>query len=287
MMINIINFLKKKNRIKRLTLFTISQFLSALVFNVILDPKNILIGGTTSLAIILKNYINIESSTLVIIFSLLLLILCYIFLGKKMTLRSIFGTIIYAVFTKLTLPLVEIFDLSNIDNILSIIYGGVIIGFCNGMIIKIGYSGGGFQILYQIANKYFKISIGNANLIINSILILIGSFIFGITHTFYAIIIIFISNFITDRVILGVSESKNFYVITTKEKEIREYLINDVNNTFTLVEVKGGYSNKNKKMLVCAIPTIEYPKVKEIIKEIDNKAFFLITDTYELSKKSI
>lgn len=283
--VDFINELNKKNKLERILTFMISLYVSALVFNLFYEPKNIMTGGITSFAILIKYITKIDTSIIVFITSLILLLLCYIFLGKKMTKRSILGTILYAIFIKITVPVANLIDLGHIDTLLSIIYGSVILGFCNGFILKSGYLSGGFQVLYKMFNKFFKISIGNSSMIINGSIITLGLLTFGISNTFYAIITIFITNFITDRVLLGVSESKNFYIITDKEKEIREYLINDVHSNFTLVDVKGGYAKNNKSMLVCAIPTKNYPRVKEIINEIDKDAFFLITDTYERSRK--
>ena len=283
--LELINELNKKNKLERVLTFVISLYVSALIFNLFFEPQNIMTGGITSFALLIKYFTKIETSIIVFITSIVLLILCYIFLGIKMVKRSILGTILYAAFIKITIPVANLIDLGHLDTLLSVIYGAIILGFCNGFILKSGYLSGGFQVLYKMFHKIFKISIGNASMIINGTIIALGLVTFGISNTFYAIITIFITNFITDRVLLGVSESKNFYIITDKEKEIREYLINDVHSNFTLVDVKGGYTKKNKSMLVCAIPTKNYPRVKEIIYEIDKDAFFLITDTYERSRK--
>lgn len=283
--LELINELNKKNKLERILTFMISLYVSALIFNLFFEPKNIMTGGITSFALLIKYLTNIETSIIVFMTSIVLLVLCYIFLGKKMVKRSILGTILYASFIKITTPVANLINLGELDTLLSIIYGSIILGFCQGFILKSGYLSGGFQVLYKICHKIFKISIGNASMIINGTIIGLGLITFGISNTFYAIITIFITNFITDRVLLGISESKNFYIITNKEKEIREYLINDIHSNFTLVDVKGGYIKKNKSMLICTISTKDYSRVKEIIYEIDKDAFFLITDTYELSRK--
>ena len=80
-------------------------------------------------------------------------------------------------------------------------------------------------------------------------------------------------------------DNKVFYIITDKPLEVRDYVIDKLHYNVTVVKARGGYSNKRKKMLMCVVPTIEYVKLKEIIREIDNKAFFLIVDTYEASIK--
>jgi len=97
----------------------------------------------------------------------------------------------------------------------------------------------------------------------------------------YAVIALYISSTITDRVILGISNNKSFYIITDKEEEVCEFIIQNLHHSVTIINAKGGYSNKNKKLLLCVIPTKEYFLVKEVVLEIDKNAFFLITDSYE------
>ena len=80
------------------------------------------------------------------------------------------------------------------------------------------------------------------------------------------------------------SRNKAFYIITNKPNLIKDYIINNLNHTVTIVAAKGGYSDKRKKILLCVIPTTEYTRLKEIIKELDKNAFFLITDSYSVSK---
>ena len=86
----------------------------------------------------------------------------------------------------------------------------------------------------------------------------------------------------TDKVMLETSAVKTFFIITEKEEEIRQYIIENLGYSTTQVNAKGGYSNKNKRVLMCAIPTRQYYEVKHIIEEIDENVFFLITDTYEI-----
>ena len=54
----------------------------------------------------------------------------------------------------------------------------------------------------------------------------------------------------------------------------------------TIIDARGGYTDKKRKMLMCVVPTIEYLKLKELVREIDPRAFFLIVDTYESSVKN-
>ena len=86
---------------------------------------------------------------------------------------------------------------------------------------------------------------------------------------------------VIDKTLIGISSEKTFYIITTKEKELEQYLKENKLINYTRLSVKGGYTNKNKKMYLCTIPTKDYTILKEFIKNIDKDAFFLITDTFE------
>ena len=186
---------------------------------------------------------------------------------------------------KSTTLITELIDLENTSLFLVVVFGGAAAGFSTGLIRKSGFNPGGFGVIFDIMKKYFYISIGTSTTIVNSLLIFVSAFIFGFNNAIYAIISLLITSHMVDKVIIGVSNNKVFYIITDKPLEIREYIMNNLNYSVTLVNAKGGYSHKRKKMLMCVIPTIEYLKLKELVKEIDPKVFFLIVDTYESSVK--
>ena len=85
-----------------------------------------------------------------------------------------------------------------------------------------------------------------------------------------------------DKVLLGISNNKAFYIITTKEKEIKEYIMNDLKHSITTFDVKGGFLDNKRRVLLTVIPSREYYKLTEGIKEIDEEAFFVVTDSYQV-----
>ena len=116
----------------------------------------------------------------------------------------------------------------------------------------------------------------------NAIIVLTGTYFFGITNTLYAIIFLYIYNLITDKVLLGISNNKAFYIITNKEKEVKEYIIENLNHTVTTFDVKGGFLENKKHVMLTVIPSREYYRVTEGIKAIDKDAFFVVTDSYQV-----
>ena len=98
----------------------------------------------------------------------------------------------------------------------------------------------------------------------------------------YALVVLFIMTTMTDRVILGVGRSKAFYIITKKTDEIKNFLVNELGHGVTLQDTIGAHSKENQKMLFCVIPTREYYVVKEGINNIDDEAFIVVCDAYEV-----
>lgn len=265
-------------------IFLIGLCLSAISFNIFYVPYNIVAGGLSGLSIIYNFMFSIDQSVFVLIISLVFLVISYIFLGKELTLKSLAGSILYPLFIKGTSFLSQVVDFHDASTLLLVIYGGALSGLSLGLITNTGFTSGGTQILFQLMHKYMKLSTGTAANIVNGVIILLGIKSFGFINTIYAIVALLICSYVADRVILGVSNKKAFYIITKKSEEIKDYVLNATNHNYTVLDVKGGYTDKRSKMLMCVIPTVEYTMLKEIILEIDKDAFFVIIDCYESAK---
>jgi len=279
---DLLSKLNKKVSIKDYISFIFGIFLVALSFSIFYSPNNIVCGGTTGLSIIFRELFGLNTSLFVAIASLLLLIVSLIFLGWETTTKTVVGTILYPLFLTLTDYLAPYIGFQSDSLFLQMLFAGIINGIGSGLILKTGFSTGGSTVLCQMLNKYAKISMGTASIFINSIIITLGAFIFGIDKSIYALITLYISSVITDRVILGVSDSKTFYIVTDKEEEVKHFIIDKLHHTATIIDARGGYSNKKNKIIMATIPTKEYFMVKEVVYELDKNAFFLITDTYEV-----
>ena len=82
--------------------------------------------------------------------------------------------------------------------------------------------------------------------------------------------------------LLGINNNKAFYIVTSEEEQVKNYLINELHHSTTIFDVKGGLFQKPRKAILSVIPTREYYKVREKIKQIDKEAFFTVTDSYQV-----
>ena len=184
----------------------------------------------------------------------------------------------------LTLPLTEI--LKNyiiIDNeLLIILVAGLIQGFAIGIIFKYGFTTGGLDTMTYLLNKYGHLSEGNSNIFIQTIVILLGGFTFGINKMIYALIILIIYSSLVDKILIGISNSKLFFIYTNKVDKVKDYILKELHTGVTLLHGQGGFSKKNNRVLMCVVPNRDYYLFKEIVLEIDPDAFFVINDCYEV-----
>ena len=279
---HILEKIESKYKIKRYLQLVTGVFLIATAFNVFLLPNELVFGGVSGLSVIMKEIISINPSTFIMISSLLLLVVSFLVLGKEATKGSIVGSILFPIFVDLTANLNNYLNIDTSNLLLSVIFGGIIHGFGAGLVFKAGFTTGGTDIINQIISKYAHVSMGNAMLMSDGIIVLLGAFFFGVTKLMYAIIVIYIIGLITDKVLLGISDSKAFYIITNEDNKVRDYLINELNHGVTIFNVKGGYTNRKDEVILCVVPTSDYYRVKEGIHEIDKEAFFVVTDAYEV-----
>ncbi len=280
--LSILETVKKKKLVRRYILLILSLFISACYFNLLQLPTQIVTGGSSGVSIILNYYFNWDPSQVIFIISAILLIAGFIFLGFEKTSGALVTTIIYPMFVNLTANISDYIVVDLSDKILISIFIGLLAGITTGMVYKAGFSNGGFSIISEIISERKKIPISNISFIINFIIVILGGVSFGWTMVMYAAIILYINSVILDRVLIGVSKNKALYIITSEEEKMKDYIMNSLKHGITIFDVKGGFLEKKRKVLMTVIPNHDYFKLKEGIKEIDKEAFFIVTDSYQV-----
>ena len=280
--IDIINRINNNHLLNRYLMLIVSLFISALLFNLLTLPTNIVYGGVNGISIILKNIYGFSPSIVIFITSLILLLFSYMYLGSEHSKSVIISALIYPLFVEITSHISVNITITTDDLLLISIFIGVISGFANGLMYKTGFSNPGLPIISQILYKEYKIPISRSSFIINGIIVILGGIFFGFTNSMYALIILYINSFMLDRVVLGISKNKAFYIITNEDNLVCDYLINKLNHKVTIFDVKGGFLEKKDQVLLTVVPTRDYYRVTEGIKLIDKNAFFLACDAYEV-----
>ena len=275
------NYLLKK-KIKRYGSFILGCLLVAISYNAFLASHDLVPGGISGLAIILNHLIGINNALFVLLVGIFLLVISYFLLGKEKTKYSVLGTILFPIFLELTLWVTKIVTIDESQLLLASLFGGVIYGVGIGMILKAGFTTGGTDIINQILSKYLKISMGKAILITDGIIVFISAIVFGPVHLMYSVLVLYILSIMSDRIILGISDSKAFFIITEQDDLVKDYVLSELGHGATIFKAKGGLNKENQNVLLCVLPTKDYYKLRAGINAIDKEAFFVATDAYEV-----
>ena len=257
-----------------------------------LFPVKLYDSGVSGLSMLLDQitpaYLNISFFLIVINFPI------FIFGAKKQginfTLYSLFTIGIYSLFSYLIMNVFPI-DVSLVsplageDLLLCAIFGGVISGVGSGLTIRFGGAIDGIDVLSVVFAKKIGISIGTFVMIFNLILYVICGFVIGsFILPLYSIVTYFVGSKTVDFITDGFDRSKCAMIVTTKANEITDALKENFGSSGTIVNAVGGYTKENKQIVYFILNRFQMNKLKEIIREIDEKAFISFEEVSEISR---
>lgn len=279
----LVDEVRSKNFWPRLFIMVLGVFILAVTYNIFFLKYELVTGGTSGLAIIVNHVFKMDPALFIFIVEIFLLILSFLLLGSKQTGMTILGSLLFPFFISLTGDICATItnNISFDSYVIICLISGVLFGTGSGLVYKMGYSTGGADIVMQILNKYLKISTGVASFITSIVVIVPGGFVFGLNKAIYGTIIVVIISVLVDKIMLGISNSKMFYIRTKKLEEVQDF-IKEMNTGYTIIKADGAYSKKKYDMIMCVLPTRDYYMFKNVIQKIDPEAFFIITDCYEV-----
>lgn len=282
----IVDMVKKKNIGKRYLMLILGCLIVAFSFNLFFLRYDIVCFGVSGISIVFNEF-GVNPSLFILISNIVLMIIAFFVLGYENMKNQLVGALSYPIFVSLTEMITRHIDLGNTEMVVIAILGGVFAGIGYGLIYKSNFSTGGTDVIIGIICKYFKISMGNASLIVNGIIVLIGKIVFSWDIVLYAILVSYLISVFTDKVLLGISKCKAFYIVTDKKNDelIRKFLLSIDGVGTTVIDAEGGYSNNEETLLLAVVPSRSYFIVKDGLKEIDKNMFFLVCDSYEVSEK--
>ena len=283
---DIIERVNKKNIFSRYVMLLSGCLIVAFAFNLFFLRYNIVCFGVSGVSIVLAEF-GIPPSTFIMIANIILLIISYFFLGGTDTKGQIVGSLIYPIFVSLTAYITDMINLGNLEMIVIAVLGGVMAGVGYGLIYKSGYGTGGTDIIGNLVVKYSKISMGHAMMFINITIIALGKVVFNWKTVMYAIVVAYLISIFTDKILLGISNSKAFYIVVDRDKDdiVRDFLTSLKGVGSTIIDAYGGYSNDKQTLILAVAPTKMYFLIKEGLKEIDKNIFYLVCDSYEVSSR--
>jgi len=256
----------------------VGSLIIAFAFQVFLLPNDIISGGVSGLSIILHDVIGWDPAYIQYGLNIPLLVISWLALGKEVLVKSILGSLLFPFFVDLMSGM----EAWTLNPLLATLYGGVFTGIGVGLVYKAKGSTGGTAIVAQVLEKYTNMTMGETTLLSDGLIIIFGFFVFDIEAIMYGVIaLVVISRFI-DFVLIGNRTQKNVLIISDEPNAIRTEILENFDRGVTRIDVRGGYNNDGKEMLMVVIQDREITALQEMILQLDDDAFVVVMSASEV-----
>ena len=263
--------------LKNFLFITFGAIVAGFALEAFLVPNSVIDGGVIGISMIVSHITKLNLGLLILIINTPFIIMAFKKMGAKFVVQTVYANIILAVF----LNLFHHYKVTG-DLLLSTVFGGIILGFGVGVILKHEGSLDGTEMLSLVVARRFGCSVGEFIMGINVFIYLAAGKVFSWESAMYSIMTYFIASKVIDMVMEGLNSSKSVRIISDEATAIGQALIEKLDISVTYLQGIGGYTGQDKDLIYCVISRLELPKMLDIIKEIDSNAFVSVVDVHEV-----
>lgn len=268
-------------KIKEYLLTTIGVALTAIALEYFFFPCDIAAGGVSGIGLVVNKVSGLDTSIVVLVLNILLFILAFIVLGKSFGAKSIYATVMLSVFMWIIEKILKPGILTE-NMFLASVFGSILLGMGAAIVFHQGASTGGTSIIAAIISKFTPIGIGISVLLTDSFVCLLAISVFGVDKGLFGFFSVILIGLIIDKFIDGFNTCKQVFIITSKEKEIVNHIIKNIDRGCTVLNGNGGYTGSDVKVIYTVLNSNQFIALKKHVKEIDPAAFLTVNDSTEV-----
>ena len=271
-----------KEIVTDLLIITLGCFLLAAGIALFLDPNRLAPGGLSGVAIILNKLLPLNTGLLLLILNIPLLIVGLIKFGRQFLFSTVYATVMLSLLTDLISWIAGLFGVEAVtgDLFLASLFGGLLSGAGLGLVFSRGCTTGGLDIVVALIHKRWRhLSVGRIFLAVDFLVAAASAAVFqDIAIGLYASFGILIYSVVMDAILYGGQGEKFVYIVSEIPDGIRARILSELDIGVTDVEGVGGYTGRNKKILLVAVRKHLYPSLRDIVREEDPAAFMIVND---------
>ncbi len=259
-------------------LIALGALIYAVAFQFFMFPNEIVAGGVTGIAMIINAVTHWPVGVMIIVMNVPLFLISWRHFGMEYMIASLVGMGLSSV-------LVDLFAVSGIvattDPMLAAIIGGVIKGAGLGIIYYHNGSTGGIDIVIKfLRQRYSHINFGTIMLIVDAAIVVAYALVLDqYQSAMYSIIAMYVVTKVVDLFLYGIDNSALCLIISDQSEELTEMILSGhVHRGVTILEGEGAYSHSKKHVMMCVVKRTQLPEMRRLVKSVDERAFFVVTD---------
>lgn len=275
-----------KIKLKNFLMMNVGIVLIACSTHFFLVPNHFVTGGVTGLSTVLGAATPISTATWLLMLNIFMLTIGFILLGKSTGIFTVYCSMGYSALMMVLENLVPVEHTLTDESFMELCVGIMLYAIGTAIIFYAGASSGGMDIMALIIQKYAKLDVGKAVLVVNFFIAVSATFVFhNAKTTILSFVGLFANAFIIDMVIDNLDACKYFVVITEKPDLVAEFIMNELHHGVTITDAVGAYTRQKKGMVHTVCRRYEAIKLRQAIKKIDENAFMVITTSSEILGK--
>lgn len=259
----------------------VGSFIQALSMRLFLVPAQLVSGGISGLAQIVNFYTAWPIGLMVLLGNLPLFLLGWRHLGgRRFVFRTVVAIVSFSFLTDLLVLFIPAEGMTQ-DLVLNSIYGGVVLGVGLGLVYRGQGTSGGSDILGRILNFRMGISISQAYLLTDTLVVLAGGIAFNWERALYGLVVIYVSGIAAEMVSEGSAIFRSTIIVTTRPKEVSEKILSILERGVTILPGTGAFTGMERPVLYCVVTRSEVNQLKTLVRETDPHAFMVIGVAHE------
>ncbi len=272
--------MKQRSAAADYMLIIVGSFIMGYAIKNIYDPANLVTGGASGLAIVIKELAGIPLWLTNTLLNIPLFLAAWKIQGWRFIKRTFLATVtlslsLYVIPERVLIP--------SGDMLLIALFGGIISGVGTGLVFMAGATTGGTDMLAALIQKKFPhYTLPQVLQVLDALIVLIGVAVFGIQPALYALIAIYALSKVSDGILEGLKFSKMVYIISDQNEKIARIIMEEMGRGVTGLDATGMYSGARRQMLCCVVSKKEIVRVKELVREQDRRAFVIVSDVREV-----
>ena len=260
----------------------VGNALLAFTVEAFIIPHNIIMGGTTGLAIVLRDVAQVDTAVAVFVMNSILLLLGGLVLGKKLFTTTVASSLLYPVFLGM-IQRIPGLDAITDNSLLAALFGGVLMGVSLGVVMRVGSSTGGMDIACLMLHKWTHIPV-SACVYALDVLVIGGQALFADSaeSILYGVVVLVLESVLLDKVMVLGQAQIQLFIISQHYEQIRRRILTQLQAGATMISVQTGLTRQEQKGVLCVIPPRKLFAAKELVQSIDPLAFITITQVREV-----
>ncbi|WP_066633628.1 YitT family protein [Desulfolucanica intricata] len=259
---------------------TVGVILTALGLDMFLVPNKIAAGGVSGLATILYYLFHMPVGLVMLLLNIPLFIMGFYRLGLGFVIRSLYGTVALSVAVDILAPVLPV-PTGNL--LLASLYGGILSGLGLGLVFRYKGTTGGTELLAAIIRTYTSMSTGQLLFLVDAAVVIAAGIVFNSAElALYALISIFVTAWLIDLVLEGFSYDRAFIIISEHSDKIAGVILKNLDRGVTALQGRGLYTGAQRDVLLSVVSRSEVSRLKEIVYEVDHRAFIIMTEVNEV-----